>query len=96
MPPHTALLPQPFNMSYCYFRDLGLTRCVRFDNAAVSGARLREAVAAASGLPEHEIRLLAAGRALHDDSLLEADENGLLPNCTVLLRLCGGKVSFLI
>lgn len=68
------------------------TRCLQFDGVEVSGAQLRGAVAAASGLPLSEMRLVTGTREVMDGCVLKAGADGLLPSCTVLLRLCGGKV----
>ena len=77
---------------HAYVRDLQRTRCVRFAGSSVDGAELLNAVVAATGLPASELRLLADGREVTHGALYTADLDGRLPSCTVLLRLCGGKV----
>jgi hypothetical protein len=73
-------------------RDLHRTRCLSFEGSAVSGSALRDAVAAATGLPPADFRLVAGSREVLNGAVLRAGADGLLPSCTVLLRLCGGKV----
>ena len=72
------------------------TRCLQFDGEQVPGAQLRCAVAAATGLPLPEMRLITGKREVTDSFVLRAGADGLLPSLTVLLRLCGGKVWRLI
>lgn len=80
--------------SQAFVRDLdSRTLCLSFDGAEVNGAQLRSAVSARSGLPLSEMRVTTGMREVTDTCVLRAGREGLLPSCTVLLRLCGGKVS---
>ena len=83
-------LTQQKTMPQIFVRDLQRTRCLQLRSGAVSGRELRATVAAATGLPLPELRLVSGTREVHDDAVLHA-AGGLFPSCTVLLRLCGGK-----
>ena len=77
-------------------RDLsGRTACLRFGRvASVAPAALLAAVARHTQLPLDSFRVLplAGGQDVAADGpALEADEAGLLPSCSLALRLRGGK-----
>ena len=74
----------------------GRTRVLRFPRAErVACADVLHAAAAACALPPGGFRLVTgAAEVTPHGAPLRVDAHGLLPSCTVLLRLCGGKGGF--
>jgi hypothetical protein len=91
--PHAAMVSQ------LLLRDLdGRTRVLRFQGNGASGSVACEEVlrvaGAACALPRGAFRLVTGTREVAGEGALTCDAHGLLPSCTVLLRLLGGKVRF--
>ncbi len=84
-------------VSQLLLRDLdGRTRVLRFAGSRAGGGvacdEVLRAAGAACALPRGAFRLVTGTREVTGEGALACDAHGLLPSCTVLLRLLGGKV----
>ncbi|CAK9859471.1 unnamed protein product [Sphagnum jensenii] len=74
----------------------GRTLCLQFESESITGADVGARVAAVTGIPQGCLRLVTGTGEITSEMCLGAggSNDGMLPSCSVVLRLRGGKGGF--
>ncbi|CAK9257027.1 unnamed protein product [Sphagnum jensenii] len=74
----------------------GRTLCLQFESDSITGADVGARVAAVTGIPQGCLRLVTGTGEITSEMCLGAggSNDGMLPSCSVVLRLRGGKGGF--